>query len=159
MKNTSKLETLIIEYFDYVNSVRNKMRVLNHMIKKESELLDNERKVENEYIEMLRSDCTGKGDYHKIIMLPSDILSQIKSSDLSEEDKKNLLDKYKIAEENAKLINQRYNNLQKTESERLKKIKNYKSNLKKYRSNLRKYAKEYKLNMVKIKKLDQKISK
>lgn len=159
MQNTDKIEKLIIDYFNYINKIRKKIIILNNKIKSDSELLDNEKRIENQYIEMLKSDCLGKGDYHKIIMLPYYIKTEIETNkQLSENEKKDLLKKQKIAEENAKHIEQFYNNLQHDEPNRIKRIKKYKSNLKRNRAELKKQKKEYKYNMFKIKKLDNKLN-
>ena len=159
MQNVDKIENLIIEYFNYINKLRKKIGALNNKIKSDSELLDTEKRIENQYIEMLKSDCLGKGDYHDLIMLPNNIKTEVDTnSKLSEEEKKDLLKKYKVSLENAKKLEEFYNRLQSDEPNRIKRIKKYKSNLRKYKTEVKRHKKDYKCNMIKIKKLDNKIN-
>lgn len=159
MQNVDKIENLIIEYFNYINKLRKKIGTLNNKIKSDSELLDTEKRIENQYIEMLKSDCLGKGDYHDLIMLPHNIKAEIDTNNkLSEDEKKDLLKKYKVSLENAKKLEEFYNRLQSDEPNRIKRIKKYKSNLRKYKTEVKKHKKDYKCNMIKIKKLDNKIN-
>lgn len=158
--NPDQIEKSIISYFDYISQLHGKIRELKYKIKFEEELLNKNRKEEKEYLDMLHSDCTGKGSYHDSIMLPLEIKNQFdKNHNLSQEEQKKLKENYDLTIEYAKKLEQRYQLLRTTERKRINQIKKSKNNLKKYKIKLNKLKKEYNNNMSRIKKMDSKLNK
>ena len=157
--NSDKIEKLIINYFDYISQLQKKVRQLNHKKNQEQLILDSLQSDEKEFLDMLTSDCTGKGEYHSSIMLPVELKIQLEKGDnLSKEERENLEKKYNLTLEYAKKMEQRYNELRDTEDQRLIKIKKCKNNIKNYDIELKKAKKEYSINMSRIKKLDSKLN-
>ena len=156
--NADRIEKLIINYFEYIAKLQKEMRRLKHKINQEKLTLEDLQKEEKEFSDMLVSDCTGKGEYHDSIMLPTEILYQMNSSKLSNEDKEKLKEKYDLVLDYAKRLEQRYNQLAKTANQRAKQIKNCKDNIKSDKLKLKKVEKEYNSNMGRIKKLDSKLT-
>ena len=154
--NSDQIEKTIINYFDYISQLQKKIRKINMKIKEEEQELSKNQKEEQEYLEMLVSDCTGKGSYRDSIMLPIDLKSQVLNCK-DEKQKMIIQEKYNLAYEYAKKLETRYKILMNTEPQRLNKIKKSKKDIKKYKKGLGKLKKEYHYNMGKIKTLDKKL--
>ena len=158
--SSDKIEKSIIDYFEYISNLQKKIRQLKRSIRQEQQILEKNKAVEKYYLNMLVSDCTGKGAFHDCIMLPVEIKSQIESSkNLSPEEKEKLNIKYESALEYAKTLQQRYLQLQATEKQRLEQIKKSKSNIKKYSNDLKKKNKEHEEKMNKIKMMEKELEK
>ena len=155
--NADQIEKLRVTYFNQINDINVKIRMLKKRIKEENEKLDKQQDLEKEYQEMLYSECTGKGNYYDAIMLPSDIKQEMldikdKTEERLKQDEKLL----QLAEECAKSLENRYKQLSETQIERLKTIKESKNTLKKYKTALKNYEKKHETNLTKVKKLDKK---
>jgi len=157
--NSDQIEKLIINYFDYIALLHNKIRVLNKKIRGEQEILSKYNLEEKEYFDMLVSDCTGKGDYRNALLKPEEIRIKLENTDiLTEEECIELKKEYDDALSKAVELEKRFNSLQYSESERSRQIKKSRKKIKKYQNDLNRYKKEYKYNMIKIKKLDSRIN-
>lgn len=157
--NSEKIEKLIINYFEYIGQLRSRKRTIKHKIDQEQSTLKRLQKDEKEFLDMLVSDCTGKGEYHDCIMLPVDIKMQLdKSNHLSKEEADALKEKYELTLAYAKRLEQRFIELRDSEGQRMNQIKKSKKNIKKYEIEFKKIEKEYKKNMSTIKKLDYELT-
>ena len=155
--NNSQIEKQIISYFNYVNELRDKINQINHKIKLENEKLKQDTDIEKEYLDMLVSDCTGKGKYHDILFLPYEIKNAINNAK-NKEDKDKLQEKYEIALKTAVKAEQRFNYLGSTRLKRDNRMKESRKNIKRCNLELKKYNNEKNKYLLKIKKLDKNLN-
>lgn len=153
-----EIENLIVNCFDYMNTLKKEIRNLKADIKDKKSLLSEQEKYEKKFITYLISDNTGKGEYRNAQILPSEIKETIiNNKNLSEMQKDELNKKYELALIHAKKLEDEYNYLFNTSSQREEKIKNYKKEINQLKKVLTKKEKEYNEGMSKVKKLDKKI--
>ena len=157
--DANKIEEMIVKYFDYMSSLKKEIRNLKLDIKEKQALLKEQEKIEKKYIDFLISDNTGKGEYRNSQVLPIEIKEMIEHGrSLSSKEKEELTEKYNLALENATRLEEEYKKLSDTAQERNDKIKLYKKEIGHSKRKLTKKEKEYNENMVKVKKLDKKLS-
>lgn len=158
--NSNQIEELIKKYFGYMTDLNKNIRSLKKKIKNETEILDVLLNEEKEYIDMITSLNTGKGYYHDISMLPTDIEATINSSNnYTKEQLENLRHNYKLAVEAENKLKERYEELRTTVVERSENIKKYRKSIANDKRKLTKRQKEYDSKFLKVKEYDKKLEK
>lgn len=155
----NKIEELKVAKFKYKAILDKEIRKLNSKIKNTELLLDEQQKIQKKYLEMLKSDCTGKGEYRDTLMLPIEIKENMNNKkNLTEEQRKNLAVNYELALEAAHNKEEEFNQLSKTSIEREKLIKKYKKDISIDRKRQNKKEEEVNEIMDEIHKLDNRLN-
>ena len=129
-------------------------------IKSETEVLNALLKEDKEYLDIITSINTGKGHYHDISMLPTEIEATINGGrKFTKEQLENLKHNYELAVEADRKLKERYEELSSTAVERATNIKEHKKSIANNKRKLTRRQKEYDSNFTKVKKLDKKLEK
>ena len=160
--DANELEHKIIKYFEYMENLNKRMRVLKRKIKIEQEVLNEELSQQKKYIDILTSLNIGKGKYYEISMLPYEMMEYMNSkffNDFTEEQKIEYKKNYGYAVIQAEKLQDEYKKLTEESRERIIRIKEYKNDISNYKKNLSIIQNEYKKNLLKAKKIDKEIKK
>lgn len=158
--NSNQIEDLIKKYFEYMMDLNKSIRTLKKKIKNETEILEALLNEEKEYVDMITSLNTGKGYYHDISMLPTEIEATINSGpNYTKEQLENLRHNYELAVAAENKQKERYEELRSTIVERSANIKKYKKSIANDKRKLTKRQKEYDSNFLKVKEYDKKLEK
>ena len=160
--DAEQLEKDLTSYIEYMEFLNKKIDEIKRKINSEKEVLDSELNDEKQYISIITSLNTGKGEYSKINTLPYEMRDFIKSKDfqkLTEVEKAEYKENYKYAVIQSVKLDRKVKNLEADRRERLIRIKEYRKSIKKYEKDLTSYKNLYKKKLLDAKGFDKKITK
>lgn len=159
-QRVEELEQKRIDLFRKRDILIKEKRSLSKEKEKQQEKLDYELELEKEFGVMCNNLNLGRGKYYELSNLPYVIRENMLNPEyenLSEEEKDKMKTNLEFAIKISDEINQEYEHLMDTRSERLQKIRDYKRNLQVIKRQLYKATREEKKKVLKAKKLDRKI--
>ena len=171
-----QFEELIVQYFDYLDKLNKEIRILKVKIKEEKEKLLNEESRKYKHISDTREMVLGKGEYISLLDQKSDlrfeIINQTKKEDFdkivalpdSEIQKMprklgSLILEYRNISMKADKMKEEYENSERDNYDRNKRIETHKKNIKNNKNKLKKKEKEKNKYFEIIKSLDKQISR